>query len=673
LALASTTWTSVAAAAAPANVELPASPYAIMGSDLLDPPQLDAIAVCVPTRLSMGLGDFEKSIGLRDYEAAQQELDVFAETIAIQDPEERARDLALVRAVLAARQASNRSERLAANGLLEAITRQDRDSERLGCALAESARLLIAMGRLSEAVAANRRITKAFGWQGDDHRLMLAARFYGAEILYRRGDDFDAHLAYREIAGSKHPRIAAAARLRLTDLSFDAGKSRSVQLEYEALLPHGQAFGARMVDWALRASEAALDAGDFAGARAWFELHSEKTEEREARDVVQLRLADLDALQGRPVEAYKRLRSLFGRKGRPDIEALARVRSIDLGVASISPEERIAQLHDATATPNRRVGVYALSVLVHELLLLGQLDAGVAALTRLAYEGADPVLAPHFQSDITALLDRIRIDSGDQPGCRRMIRRLGGRYGVLLDHASDVDPFLALGRCFEILNFHDMAVTLYRDLTRTFGRSIAPKVSLSLARTSLLSGEPGMARAAAEVNLRHGDVDTEAWRALMARAEAALGHSDEARALLRDLLRGGLGPDSRVELVALFASLLDGRPYDEDTRLLTRQLEAIPEAERKRFESTFAEANMKTAQILRRQGRLESAIGFYRVAARHLEEGSRKNEALFWTRAPAIDAAPEDEDQTRTWSRLAAYDQTAREMSAKHSLPGGRE
>jgi hypothetical protein len=678
--------TMVAAGAAfarPSDIALPPSPYAILGSDLLDPPRLEAIPVCIPARLSVGLGDFEKAIGEQDFEAADESLSAFEATIAIQDPAEREKDLTLIRAALAARRAADREQRVAAQLQLEDITKHERDSERLGCALIESARILVALDRLPEAYAATRRISKQYAWQGDAHPLMTAARFFDAEILYRRGEDFNAHLAYREIAGSKNPRIAAAARLRLTDLSFDAGKSRPVQLEYETLLPHGAAFGARMTDWALRASEAALDAGDFSAVRAWFDRHADEIEDRDARDVAEIRRADLDALEGRPDEAFKRLRGLFGRKGRPDVEALAKVRSVDLGVSSASPDRRIAELHNATATPNRRVRVYALSVLVHELLLLGRLDEGVAAVTRLAYEGANPVLARYFEADVAALLERTRLDARDGPGCRRMIRRLGGRYGILMNHASDAAPFLALGRCFERLNFNDLAVALYRTLPRVFGLSAARQVALPLARTSLAAGEPAMARAAAQVNLRHDDVDAAAWRALLARAEAALGHADKARTLLRGLLSKDAVPEERVELALLFAQLIDGRPHGDDTRLLMRALDAIPEARQRQHVAAFSEANMRAAQILRRQGRLDDARRYYRIAAAHLTEGSRKREALYWTGQSPASAGevsdgtgkagdPADGRSRSAWTRLAVYDETTRGMSAKHALPGGR-
>ncbi len=664
--------TAGTAFARPSNIALPPSPYAILGSDLLDPPRLEAIPVCIPTRLSMALGDFEKVISEEDFEAADEFLGAFEGTIAIQEPTERESDLTLLRAVLAARRAADRERRVAAYELLDDIAKHDRDSERLGCALIESARILVALDRLPEAYAVTRRIAKQYAWQGDDHPAMMAGRFFDAEILYRRGEDFNAHLAYREIAGTNNPRIAAAARLRLTDLSFDAGKSRPVQLEYETLLPHGSAFGARMADWALRASEAALDAGDFSAARAWFDRHAEEIEDRDARDVAEIRRADLDALEGRPDEAFKRLRGLFGRKGELDIEALAKVRSVDLGVSSASPDMRIAQLHRATATRKRRVRVYALSVLVHELLLLGRLDEGIAAVTRLAYEGADPVLARFFSQDVNALLERVRLDAQGGAGCRRMVRRLGGRYGILMDHASEAAPFLALGHCFERLNFNDLAVALYRSLPRVFGLSVARTVALPLARTSLAAGEPAMARAAAQVNLRHEDVDAAAWRALLARAEAVLGHADKARGLLRQLLPNDAVLDQRVELVLLFAKLIDGRPHGDDTRLLMRTLASIPEAEQREHITAFSEANMRTAQILRRQGRLDDARRFYRVAASHLREGSRKQEALYWTGQSTSSTEGSDESAQGAWTRLAVYDETTRSMSAKHALPGDR-
>lgn len=666
--------------ARPDPVDLPPSPYAILGSELLDPPPLDAIAVCVPTRISQNLDDFSQAMGERDFGAATSAVRRYARSIQIQAVDEHESDVALLEAVLGARSAERRSQKLEAIAKLEAITKKDRDSERLSCGLIESARLLLRLGRLPEAQAATKRVVKQNAWLGDDHPFMLAARFYDAEILYARDDHFNAHIAYRDIASSGHPRIAAAARLRLTDLSFDAGKSRPVQLEYETLLPHGQAFGARMADWALRASEAALDAGDYAAARAWFERHAEEVDDRDARDVAEVRRADLDVLEGKPDKAFKRLRSLFGRKGRSEIEALARVRSVDLGVSSASPDDRVAQLHDATATTNPRVRVYALSVLVHELLLLGRLDEAIAAVTRLAYEGADPVLARRFPEDVSAILAKVAADASDREGCRRMIRRMGGRYAILLDHATAAQPFLTLGRCFEELGFHELAVSLYRALPRTFGRAAARAVALPLARTSLAAGEPAMARAAAEVNLRNPDLDPRPWRALLARAYAALGHRDKAREVLRKVLAEGGVAGERVELVGLFAELLEGRPFGSDTRLLIEQLEKLPQRDRAAESSAFGEASMKAAHLLRRQGRLETAVRFYRAAAEHLPDGARRRESRFWAGdAEAVadsDAgdAPGDAGDAaiiNAWSRLSRYDQKAQEMAAKHALPGG--
>ncbi len=651
--------------------ELPPSPYVILGSGLLDPPRLEAIPVCVPARLSLQLGDFEAAIDGSDFEAAKKWLKDYEGTIAIQDPEEHKRDVALLRATHAARSASGRAKRLVAYGLLQEITRREREPQRLVCALIESARLLTALARLPEAGATTKRILKHHSWLGDDHASVQAAKFFDAELLYRRGDDFNAHLRYRELAGSTNPRLAAAARLRLTDLSFDAGKSRSVQLEYETLLPHGAAFGARLVDWALRAAEAALDAGEFAAAESWLDRYLEEIEDRDTRDTVEIRRADLDALRGKPEQSFKRLRGLWGRKGRSDVEALARVRSIDLGVSSEAPDVRIGRLHDATASHNQRVRVYALSVLVHELVLLGRIDEGVAAVTRLAYEGADSVLARRFPEDLAALLERARVDVEDEGGCKRMIRRLGGRYGILLDHARDVEPFLALGRCFESLRLHDLAVALYRSLARSFGSSVASRVALPLARTSLEVGDVALARAAAEANIRHGGRQLAQWRALLTRAEAALDHDDKARVMVRELLANNVAPDQRVSLTLLFAQLLDGRSYDQDTALLARTLEGTSRVLRDRDPTVFAEANMRTAEILRRQGRLQAATKFYELAADFLPEGARRDEAFYWSKRESHTAAGTREEESGVggpWTRLARYDQAAQSLEQRHEL-----
>lgn len=663
---------------AKAGAELPPSPYVILGSRLLDPPPLEAVPICVPARLSLQLGDFEKWVGEGDFDEAQKALTAYASTVAIQEPEEHERDLALLRAALAARRGSERAQRLDVRAQLEHITKREKQTDRLVCALLESARLSILLRLLPEADAALNRIRARLSWLGADHPSLESARFYDAELLYRRGDGFSAHLVYRELTLSKNSRMAAAARLRLTDLSFDAGKSRSVQLEYETLLPHGAAFGAHMTDWSLRAAEAALDAGDFGAARAWFERYTSEVGDRDARDLVEIRRADLEVLEGRPGEARKRLRALWRRKGDLDIDSLARIRQVDLGVSSDAPDARIAALRAATSSANRGVRIYALAVLVHELVQQGKLDEGVAAVTRLAYEGASPVLARHFKRDLHDLLASSRREAAEDEGCPRVVRRLGGRYGVLLGHASDPAPFLALGSCFERMHLQDLAITLYRALTRTYGLRVANEVALPLARASLAVGDVSLARAAAEVNIRHGGERILEWKAILAVAEVALEHDAGARKLFRELLQGDKLPDQRVSLALSFATLIARQPYDDDDddRLLEKTLLSVADAMRASEASTFGEATMLVATRLRSGDEPRRAAVFYSLASETLPVGARRSEARYWanrfdpeSRTPGETGDPE---ATGPWSQLADYEAKARTLIDRYQLEGLR-
>ena len=663
---------AIASASNEQRSELPVSPYVILGSTLLDPPRLEAVPLCIPARLSLQLGNFDKGMAAGEFEESKKLLDTYADTVAMQDPAEHERDVALLRAALAARRVRGRDQQLVARAQLEQITKHERKTDRLVCALLESARLDIALRLLPEANAALSRIARLSSGSSDDPLSLERVKFYRAELLYRRKEPFNAHILYRELASSKNPRTAAAARLRLTDLSFDSGKSRSVRLEYETLLPHGAAFGALMADWSLRASEAALDSRDFGAAKTWLDRYGEAVQDRNARDLMEIRRADLDVLEGRPKEARVRLRKLWGRKGNNAIEDLARVRQIDLGVSSASPDARLVTLHAATSNRNRGVQIYALAALVHELVLQGNLDEGIAAITRLAYEGADPVLARHFDRDLDHLLTRSVLEADEDKDCWRLVRRLGGRYGVLLGYTSDISPFLALGVCFERMQLHAMAIELYRSLTRSQGPEVAGDVALPLARASLAVGDVSLARAAAEVNIRHGGDRTLEWKAILAAAEIALQHDETASELLRELLPNNKLKEKVVSLALLFATVVERHKNSDDLKLLERTLHSIADSAREAEPSAFGEAAMLAASRLRGEGRTDRVNAMYTIAARYLPEGARKNEAQYWTTDISSDARPQDagtESQASgPWSLLAEYEARAESLASRYQL-----
>lgn len=666
------TYPLLAGSAAYALPDLPPTPYVILGSTLLDPPPLEPVPACIPVRLALQTGEFEQLLASSNYEQARASLSNYAKTIAIQAPEEQEADLSLLEAIVASRSARSRKAQLDARRDLDTVTRNEREPERLMCALIESARLSLIMRRFPELDADLSRIERILAKASPDHTLLEAARFFKAEFLYRSDDEFNAHVAYRELASSKNPRMAAAARLRLTDLSFDAGKSRSVLLEYETLLPHGEAFGARLTDWSLRAAEAALDIGDFEAAKAWFDRYNAHVQDRDVRDIVEIRLADLEALNDQPEQARKRLRRLWRRKGDLNIENLARLRQVDLGVGSHSPDERIEMLHRATSGQKRGVRIYGLAVLVHELVLQGKISEGIAAITRLAYEGADPILARHFASDLDSLLASSQAEAMDDEGCGVIVRRLGGRYGILMGSAANPTPFLVLGRCLEQRQLHDSAIAVYRSLTRVFGANLASRVALPLARASLASGDVSLARAAAKVNIQNGVGRIREWKMIAADAETALGHHDAARDIIRGLLADPDVGNLRLGLGLTLTKLIARNPNDGDVDLLVRTVRAIPESIRIEQAESFGELAMRAATALRMRGDAYQARPIYKLASLALPNGARKGEAHYWATGQPLASEDEGDEAAPTssdpWAQLARYEAKARRTGERYRL-----
>lgn len=624
----------------------PPSPYDILRSTELETPYLEAVEACRPQDLDAAIdpvvdlargGAFAEARSLlADWSEGQTHAD---EKIIVFD------------AVLQAREAEGRDALLATIGSLrETLTRDDLAQNRF-CLRLELARILLLLDRASEAAAQLTVAERESEKQNFLGRSLEAIAFMRAEVLYDRGLRFDAHLAYRKIAKEADPRLAAAARMRLTDLSFDAGKVDQVSREYEALLPRANAFGGDARDWALRAAEAALDAGEASRSLRWIEFFLDSDPDVDARDAAQIRLADLDVHFDDPLSARKRLKTVSGRRQGDRLGAVAAVRGIDMGIAAGSPDQRVEVLLRVVREHRRGVRRYALGVLMRELDQRGDLDGALAVATRLAYEGVDPVVTPRFEADLARILGHVT-ESFTQVSCGEIIRMLGGRYGILIERSERPDPFEKVGLCFEELELPWLAVGVYRTITRRFGTQGTSGITLPLARSSLATGETALARRVAEAALEEPDEDEQAWRAVLAEANFVEGRFEEASTSMRKILDAPNIGAARGKLARMLALSLS-RPEssaasitapDPTLGFLARRLpdwlaakEVAPRAR-----ENLIEAAILTAHAHRRAGRPNGAAKLYQLVNRYAEPGAMRSSARFWIGLQQAGSAAED-------------------------------
>ena len=604
------------------------SPYDILRSRHLETPLLDAVTYCVPGGLDAVLDPVLEQATAGEWREARSMLSDWASGLDRATPE-----LVVLDAVLQTRASEDRAGWLEAEQRLRELLRRDGIEPVEFCIRMELARILLHMSREPEASA---QLTRAEQWleRRDERGPRLAAvSFWRAEVLYRVGDAFDAHLVYRKLSKVEDARLALAARLRLTDLSFDSGKIDSVSDEYEALLPRASAFGASTTGWALRASEAALDAGEAGRALRWLERFLELGPPRDARDAAEIRLADLDVSYNDPLRARKRLSGVTGRRRSEPIGSLAAVRAIDLGVSPGSPDQRFDILMLALRDQRNGVRRYALGVLMNERAERGDLDGALAVATRLAYEGIDSIVNPEYEKRLDGLLSSVTT-GGD---CRQVVRALGGRYGILIERASKPAAFARVGECFEEMELPWLAATVYRSIARRFGTIGAQGIALPLARSSLAIGEVTLARRVASAALEDPSDQEVSWRAVLAEADFADGRAPEAAAGLRRVLAsaeaetGALARD-RGKWIRLLALTLDAKGNGDGASFIAERVPGWladsnpPPGAR----AAMLEAAMLAGHQYRREGRDQDAAVLYSAVEREADAGALRSSARFW-------------------------------------------
>ena len=653
---------------------LPPNPYDILASSELEAPVLDAVPFCEPRGLEAAAEPILDRARAQQWQEARTLLRGWMDQRA--SPSQALRTL---EAVFVARAAVERGERVEAMAMLRARLRDPELGAEHYCLRAELARLLLLQGRESESAAqwtlAERKAAEA----GFGDRVADAIAAGRAEILYRTGRRFDAHLGFRAVAKSKDPRLAAAARLRLTDLSFDAGNVERVSAEYETLLPRVSLFGGEASGWALRAAEAALDAGRRERGRRWLDRYLEAGPPRDGRDAAEIRLADLDVLDGDPLAARKRLKSVSSRRNDDEIGAVAAVRAIQLGLFEGSPPQRIALLKRVVRTQRRGVRAYALDVLMNELEDQGDLEGALVVATRLAYAGIDPVVSSDFEGRLGRLLDAVTA-GGASMNCDSIVRTLGGRYGILIERTEKVLPWKRVGLCFEQLELPWLAAEVYRSMTRRFGTRGASVVALPLARSSLATGEVMLARRMALAALGEPGPDEARWRAVLAEAEFREGRLASAARELRAVLESKSPGFEQGKLVRLFAMALrelalERKMKASDLHFLS---ESIPGWLASPNRGPAARAQLIESALLaghaqRSLGRFEPAAKLYETVVREAGPGVLNTSAQFWLarlreseavagpdagpEAVADAAGEETQNWSSPWARLAQFEQ----------------
>ncbi|MFK7898865.1 MAG: hypothetical protein AB8G23_23750 [Myxococcota bacterium] len=658
------------------SFDFPPSPYDILNSRDLETPLLDGPAFCVPDGLDAALDPILEQAQSEEWGIARRQLAEWAAGLDTPGPR-----LMVLDAVFDARRASEREAHLAAEDRLRTMLRVPQTKGHRLCLRMELARTLLQLSRISEAAAQLTRADRILDDLGVESLRREEIAFQRAEILYARGLRFDAHLAYRKLARAESARLALAARLRLTDLSFDAGKVSKVSLEYEALLPRAAAFGASNRGWALRASEAALDAQDASGALRWLESFLADGPLRDARDAAEIRLADLDLALDDPMGARERLSGVSGRHRSDPIGAVAAIRMVDLGVSAGSPDQRLASVLKAVREQRDGVRTYALTVLMKELSHRGDLEAALAVATRLAYDGVDGVISPEYDETLDALLSRVTARADGPEGCNELVRSIGGRYGILMERAKRAKPFARVGECFEQLELPWLAAKVYRSVTRRFGAGGAQAIALPLARVSIPIGEVTLARRVATAALEDPGEDEAAWKAIVAEADVIDGRYAEAALGLRAVLDSPSLEKERGKLISLLSQTLSHNKDIVDAEFIAARVPKwlSTQAFQPGAKARMIEAAILSAHVLRKAGKTAQATALYRIIDEKAEGGSIRSSARFWLGMagegnsegePAWGDEPELELGT-PWDRVALFEEHSAGLFSSYG-GGGR-
>jgi hypothetical protein len=314
---------------------------------------------------------------------------------------------------------------------------------------------------------------------------------------------------------------------------------------------------------------------------------------------------------------------------------------------------------------------------MRELSHRGDLDGALAAATRLAYEGVDPVVTPSYSDQLDEILANILKEGSQRGGCPEIIRELGGRYGILIERASNLAPFTRVGLCFEEMELPWLAATVYRSMARRFGAIRAQTIALPLARASLAIGEVTLSRRVATAALEDPDEDVMAWKAIVAEADFVDGRIDQAVEGLRAVLDSPKIRLERGKLIRLLALTLEKRGQIEDAQYIAERVPRWLEQDQAEpiSRANMIEAAMLAAHAHRRAGESEGAMDLYRVVERYSTSDALDSSARFWLGlAGEMDSSGESpwagdprSSLVAPWGRLARFEKRYRPIRESYS------
>ncbi len=609
-----------------APLVLPPSPYAILSPRILRPPAIDAFPLCIPPNLDSDLDEIARTAASGRLQDAIKGLESYA-------TQGRALPFGgnLLWSTIVARAADKKGARVTAEKKLhdELI-----DGGPVGpsvCAHLELARIMILLERFPDAAAQAALARRLSPELARPDKMMEAADFYKAEALYFSNHPVKAKALYKVLAQSKTRRTVAAARLRLTDIEFDAGERAVTRRDYGDLLAGATAFGASEIGWAPRVAESHIAGGDLAEAHSWLRRYLRSMPSADAAAAVGLRFADVLAALGKVDDARIAIENVAAKwSGRP-VGVVAALRKIDLDLSRLSPEKKRIELRKHARSGHRGISLYAKTLLGRLLWESGDRYGALDVYARLAYENPRAELVDDVTPDIERLLNEAAENARNDENCAAYVRGLSERRALLARYAETPGPFIRLGECYELLGFPETALDVYRDVTRAFGAKVAREVSLPVARAALASGDVGAARTAARAGVRVGGDRGPHWSLLLGEAELFDGKLKVAAEILGPLVEARQPDGDELRAIASLAKaaarLPRAKAYGDS---LAKAIAALPvEARFDRLEQ-FGEACLLSAETLRRNGDGPAAVSLYGEAVEALPDGARRAEAAYW-------------------------------------------
>jgi len=640
-----------AGAAAPVHP----SPYRVLRADLLATPPVDAFPFCVAEDLDPELRAPAETAATGDLDGARSAL--------AERPEAGGAARPLLEAALAARAAKTSDARRAARVALRRAFAAGGPPGALACARLEAARLELFEARFPEAAAHAAVAGRLRSQTQSPGRIGEPVQHYRAEALYLAGHLDAAQGLYQRLAASDRARTAAAARLRLSDVDFDRGEVEAARTGYETLLSRAADFGASTRGWALRAAEAALVDGDHAAAANWVQRFLLTEPPPRAAALARVRMADALVARGDGAPAREALEAVASAHAGTPLAHLARVRLVDLGVDPWDRAQRLDHLRAAATGPDDGVSLYARAVLAHTLRQMGMVEEALGVLARLAYEAPPAEMAPFLAADIDAVMELATARVRGESGCAALVEQVGAYRATLARHARSPEPFLRLAACYEHLHLPAVALEVYRQLIRSFGKAAGEAAALPVARAALATGDAGLARTAAVAGVRRGGPQADRWRVLLGEAELFDGRFAAALEALRPLVERGAPAEDPVRAIVAMARAASRRPAsDADRERLGEAIGRLSAGARDAGGERLGEAALLTADLHRQSARHERAVELYALAVSRLSAGVMRAQAAYWLGALHPDpaegraawAVAAETADGGPWARLAA-------------------